>query len=333
MRLENLLALTYGKLINEPFVNKFENIVFDAKVVKRGDLFVAFDESTIDDAILNGAYGVLFDKPTQISDSEIAWIKVVNIETALQKLLRFKLIEKNMKVYSVDNIILQLASQIIISSSFIVLKEDIKAVYQKLWDAPSDTTLLFSPYTTDGTIFTDIQTIPKRSKNTIEIKEKTLFETSFIYNTIFYERQFISPFFISYLDDLFYLFKNEKIDFRLRKFSQLENFEAIFVNQRLEEKEFGSTDKVLIFEKRVEIVEEEIKFLTQNAPWAEAIFIINNQCNIEYLKYKNIYRYKNEREISKILQREFFHFALIVGVSKESVVKEEVKNLQLSLGF
>ena len=98
MRLENILALTHGKLINEPFVKIFENIVFEAKSVKRGDFFIAFDEETIEDAILNGAYGVMFDKPTQISDTEIAWIKVNECEDALKRLLRFRLIEKDIAV-------------------------------------------------------------------------------------------------------------------------------------------------------------------------------------------------------------------------------------------
>ena len=44
MRLENFLALTHTSLINEPCVNSFENIVFEASKVKRGDLFFAFDE-------------------------------------------------------------------------------------------------------------------------------------------------------------------------------------------------------------------------------------------------------------------------------------------------
>ncbi|MCD6191243.1 MAG: hypothetical protein J7K14_06900, partial [Sulfurimonas sp.] len=99
MRLENVLALTHGKVVNEPFVKTFENIVFDAARVKRGDLFIAFDEQSIESAVLNGAYGVLFDKPTQISDREIAWIKVEDINDALKRLLRFKLIDKEITVY------------------------------------------------------------------------------------------------------------------------------------------------------------------------------------------------------------------------------------------
>ena len=69
MRLENLLALTHGSLLNEPFVKLFSSVVLDAKAVRRGDLFMAFDETAIEEAIFNGAYGIVFSKPTQISDS------------------------------------------------------------------------------------------------------------------------------------------------------------------------------------------------------------------------------------------------------------------------
>ena len=40
MRLENFLALTQAVLTNEPCINSFENIVFEASRVKRGDLFL-----------------------------------------------------------------------------------------------------------------------------------------------------------------------------------------------------------------------------------------------------------------------------------------------------
>jgi ferrochelatase len=69
MRLENFLALTQATLINEPCVHSFENIVFEAHKVKRGDLFFAYEHENIKLAIVNGAYGVIFDKPTQISDN------------------------------------------------------------------------------------------------------------------------------------------------------------------------------------------------------------------------------------------------------------------------
>lgn len=334
MRLENILALTNGKLINEPFVNSFENIVFQAKAVKRGDLFIAFDEETIETAILNGAYGIIFDKPTQISDSEIAWIKVLDIEDALKRLLRFRVIEKELVVYECNEIILKLALQVITESSFIALNGDMKSIFQTLWQVENKSVVLFCPALCDKDIFTNIKTLPKTAIEPIVIMEQTLFETSFIYDDTFYERQLISPFFIPYLEELLHLFKSLKINYRLRKFTQIDHFEAVFVNKKFEIKEFGTSDKVLIFEKNSSLIQPEIIFLQKQASWAKSIYILPYLSEKELLiDDDNIYFYKSKKEIIEILKNSSFHFALIVGVSKSILNKPITNQKQLTLDF
>ena len=331
MRLENILALTYGKLVNEPFVNIFENIIFDAKAVKRGDLFIAFDEKDIEDAILNGAYGVIFDKPTQISDTEIAWIKVENIDDALRRLLRFRLIEKEVKVYESNEIILKLALQVITESRFIALEGDLKKLFKTLWHVENGSIILFCPTLFDKSIFTDIKTLPKIAIEPINIMEKTLFETSFIYDNVFYERQLISPFFIPYLEELLHLYKSLKINYRVRKFTPIEHFEAVFTNKNFELKEFGASDKVLIFEKNSDLIDSEIKFLQKHANWAKIIYIIPHAN--EHEKIENLFKYKNDKDIITILKANHFHFALIVGVDKSILSKPLTNQTQLTLDF
>ncbi len=316
MRLENLLALTHGKLVNEPFVNSFQNIVFDAKSVKRGDLFIAFDEGSIEEAIFNGAYGVLFDKPTQISDSEIAWIKVQNAQNALKRLLRFRLIEKEVDVYECNEVILKLALQVITEPSFIAINSDVVSTSQALWNIEEKATLLFSPQISDSDIYADVKSLPKTAMAHIEIMEQTLFETSFIYDDVFYERQLISPFFIPYLEELLHLFKSLKINFRLRKFTPIDHFEAVFTNKKYEIKEFGTSDRVLIFEKNTSLIASEINYLQNNASWANIIYIIPFIHSDEFSENENTHTYKNEREIVGLLQANSFHFALIVGVDR-----------------
>jgi hypothetical protein len=334
MRLENILALTNGKLINEPFVNSFENIVFQAKAVKRGDLFIAFDEETIETAILNGAYGIIFDKPTQISDSEIAWIKVLDIEDALKRLLRFRVIEKELVVYECNEIILKLALQVITESNFIALNGDMKSIFQTLWQVENKSVVLFCPALCDKDIFTNIKTLPKTAIEPIVIMEQTLFETSFIYDDTFYERQLISPFFIPYLEELLHLFKSLKINYRLRKFTQIDHFEAVFVNKKFEIKEFGTSDKVLIFEKNSSLIQPEIIFLQKQASWAKSIYILPYLSEKELLiDDDNIYVYKSKKEIIEILKNSSFHFALIVGVSKSILNKPITNQKQLTLDF
>lgn len=334
MRLENILALTNAKLINEPFVNSFENIVFQAKAIKRGDLFIAFDEEDIGTAILNGAYGIIFDKPTQISDSEIAWIKVLNIEDALKRLLRFRTIEKELVVYECNEIVLKLALQVITEPSFIALNGDIKAISQTLWHAEDKSIILFCPTLCDKDIFTNIKTLPRTAVEPIIIMEQTLFETSFIYDDTFYERQLISPFFIPYLEELLHLLKSLKINYRLRKFTQIDHFEAVFVNKKFEIKEFGTSDKVLIFEKNSGLIQLEITFLQKQASWAKSIYILPYHEQKDLLMYdENIHTYKNEKEILSILKNSNFHFALIVGVDKSILNKPITNQKQLTLEF
>ncbi len=330
MRLVNVLALTNAQLINDPFVSSFTNIVFEAKSVKRGDLFIAFDEDSIEEAILNGAYGIVFDKPTQISDNEIAWIKVKDIENALKKLLRFKLIEKETLNYSCDEITLQLALQINSDSKLIIINKDLRTIAQILWNIELKSITLFSKSFQDIDIFTDINSIPLNNKEYIKIVEKTLFETSFIYDKKYYEREFISPLFISNLNNLINLYKILNIDFRLKKFTMLNNFEVTFINGKFEIKEFGSTDKVLIFEKNLDLITQEIVFLRKNSSWAKTIYILPSSYLCE--DDSNIYRYKNTHEIIPLLKKHFFNFALVVGIDKK-IIAQPITSTQLTLDF
>jgi ferrochelatase len=334
MRLENTLALINGELINSPFVSNFENIVFDVKAVRRGDLFIAFDEYSIEEAVFNGAYGVVFEKPTQITDSEIAWIKVHDLEDALKRLLRFELINKDITVYSCNEIILKLALQIMTEPNFIVLFGDIRNTFKILQDIEPSSIILFSPHITSGDIFTNIKELPKSPKNSINVVEQTLFETSFIYDNTFYERQLISPFFMPYLEQLLYLFKSLKINYRLRKFTPIDHFEAVFVNKNFEIKEFGSSDKVLIFEKSSALITNEISFLQTQATWAKIIYIVPSECkNIIDNAHENIFTFRYKDQIKNILRTNSFHFALLVGVDKSILDKPLVKQTQLTLDF
>lgn len=331
MRLENLIALTHAKLVNEPCVNSFENIVFEAEKIKRGDLFVAYDENSINIAVENGAYGVIFDKPTQVTDSEIAWIQVQNLNESIKRLLRFKMIEKEIVVYKCNEIILKLALQVITQTNFLVVVGDTKNIFKSLWQVQSRTVILFCPSLSDKDIFANAQTLPKTAIRQIEIIERTLFETSFVYDNIFYERQLISPFFMPYLEELLHFFYTLKIKYRLRKFTPIDHFKAVFTNKNLEVKSFGTSDKVMIFEQNSELIGDEITFLQKHAAWANIIIIIPS--NIKYENNENIYTYEESSNILNILKQNYFHFALIVGVDKSILNTSILNTPQLDLNF
>ena len=331
MRLENLLALTQGTLLNTPFVSRFDGISFDAKKVKRGNLFIAFNTKDIDEAILHGAYGIIFDKPTQIIDSEIAWIKVDDVENTLMRLLRFHLIQKELDVYECDQITIKLARQVMTDSNFVVLGESIKEDFMTLWEIVPKAKVLFCPKHIDRDTFVSSKHLPTNYKDHISIVEQTLFETSFIFNDIFYERQLLSPFFISYLERLLNFYKMHGITYRLRTFTPIDNFEAVFTNKNLQQKDFGASNHVLIFEPDFELIPSQISFLERQAKWAKIIYLLPETKAKPFENVEGIFTYNAQQDIISLLKTTAYHFALIAEQDKSLLEHQDLVQNDVAL--
>ena len=332
MRLENTLALIQGTLQNDPAITAFDHIAFEPKRVNRGNLFITSDVDAIPEAVANGAYGIVCDKEVEITDPEIAWIRVDSVTSALLRLLRFRLIEKEPEVFRCDPITLKLAAQIETPGAFIVLQGNILDIFKQLWVCEKHVRILFSPALTNESLFTRVQDLPASSGEEIAIIEQTLFETSFIYDNHFYERQLLSPFFIPYLERLLHFFKSRKIAFRLKAFAPIPHFEAIFTNSSLERKEFGASDKVLIFEPSFELVASQIAFLQRQANWAKIIYIIPEYKRESFSDAPNIFTYRTKRDIIDVLKNGSFHFALIAEQDKSLLDEaKRVEPVQLTL--
>ncbi len=306
MRLENVLALTHGSLMSHPSISFFDDIVIEASRVKRGSLFIALNHHDISLAIDNGAYGIIFDKDVDIKDSENAWIKVDDTYDALLRLMRFLLIDKELDTFTCNNITLQVAKQLITPNNFIILEGSLSENFSKLLLAPQNATVLFVATQIQDRIFTNKSSLNDSTKK-IKIIEQTLFETAFIYDDVFYERQYLSAFFIPYLEKVLNLLSKKNISFKIKNTINIPHFQAQFINKNLHVKDFGTTNRVIIFEKDLSIVDKEIEFISKNVPWAKFI------CLAPY-KSENIISYNSEEEAIKILKNSSFNFALVVGL-------------------
>lgn len=332
MRLENLLALTQGQLIGEPSVSLFDAIAFDPRKVKRGSLFIAYNPDDIPEALANGAYGVLFEKPTQIGDPEIAWIKVESIDEALIKLLRFHILDKKIIAYACDPITLHLSSIVDTRDKIHKVEGSMQEIWDALWPLDSMAIVLFSPSLISPDLFVEYRPLEAASTKKIEIIEQTLFETSFIYADIFYERQMLSPFFIPYLEHLLHFYDKLSLEYQLKNFSKIGHFIPLFMNKRLEVKDFGSSERVVIFEPYLEFIEEQTSFLNEQATWAKIIYILPDRLRNEKSEsVENIFFYRYPEEIVLMLQAKDFHFALVGGVDKTILKPTRSTMTQLEL--
>ena len=334
MRLENILALTKGTLYSNPHISFFDTIAFEVSKVKRGSIFVAHNPSDIPEALSSGAYGILFDKPTQIADSEVAWIKVNNLDEALKRLLRFYLLEKELRVYTCDPIMLYLSNAVSTPSNICPIDGNVAQVWDKLASLAKGSLVLFSPLLTDSEIFIETKPLPNTQESTIIIVEHTLFETSFVYDDIFYERQMLSPFFIPHLEHLLFFYTQMGIPFQIKNFSRIGHFIPVFTNERLEVKEFGSSDHVVIFEPLLELINTQIDFLEQEASWSRRLYILPKIMKTpRTMGVENILFYEDSQKILKLLESHPFHFALVAGVDKTILNPPNPKTQQLELEF
>lgn len=332
MRLENILALTKGTLHSNPTISVFETIAFEVSKVKRGSLFVAYDTADIAQALEYGAYGILFDKPIQIGDCEAAWIEVEVIDDALKRLLRFYLLEKELQVYACDPITLHLAHSVSTPPNFCAVEGSMGQVWEKLWALDKKSIVLYSPALTDHEIFIETNQLIRAQETTITIIEQTLFETSFIHQDTFYERQMLSPFFIPYLEHLLFFYTFMRIPFQLKSFSKMGHFFPVFTNRRLEVKEFGSSDRVVIFEPLLELIDEQIDFLREQASWSKILYIVPDTMKSSLtIGVENILFYGYSEEILTLLQTNSFHFALVAGVDKS--ILNPARSSMTQLGF
>ncbi len=215
--------------------------------------------------------------------------------------MRFLLIDKELLAFTCKPIILQIAKQLTTENNFIILEGSLSDNFSKLLSAPSKSTLLFIESQIQSDLFTDASVLNDNVKNKIEILEHTLFEMAFIYKGIYYERQMISPFFVPYLEQLLALLDIQNINFKIKPFNNIPHFQAKFVNSSLHVRDFGSTNKVLIFENDISLIEEQMAFISNRAPWAKCIKLVRDKG-------------QKEEEFFQILKTYKFNFALLSGV-------------------
>lgn len=308
--LDNLISLIRAELRNTPFISSFEHIKYEAKRVQRGDLFIALNPFEIKNAIANGAYGIIHEGNIVISDDEIAWLKVDNIKDALLRLLRFHLMQKSLKVYSVDDITLELFHSIA-ATKVVILEDSIEDNLKTLFSLDDESVVIYQINSLYEDLFTTTKSVYELENSySVKVEESTLFETSFIYKEHLYERISLSKLLLPNIQKMFNILEDASIEFKVKPFMQ-SHFSPIFINKHFKAVEFGQSSKVLICENDLKLFVEAISFLKENAPWAKSLFFIDKENVLKIEAIKEITVYTNENDLVKKLKESDFDFALL----------------------
>ncbi len=329
MLIDNVVSLTFGTLENRPSVNEYFDVVYHTHNVKRGDLFIVTDdESSINEAVRKGAYALLYDRDDMlITDNEIAWIRVDDVQKAVHRILRHQLLHLHVNILSCDTVYLELIALLHGSDTLITLHENsLEEMTQVINSITPKALLLIDTKLIDTlSLSPTCKLLPLPTPHKLVTLEDSLFESSFVFDGRYYERVRISPWLLPYLEQVLNFLKRERLPYMMHKLASLHYFEPLFVNRALQRRDFGTTEQVIIFQNDQALFHEALSFLIQRASWATIIVLTPSFVDIN--KYDSVsYRtYEESSEIIEQLQTLEFNFVLLLhdNTLKEMLMHEK----------
>ncbi|MGN8455513.1 ferrochelatase [Helicobacter pylori] len=307
------VELSLGELQNTPSISYFNSIVLSLNKVQKGSLFAAKDHALIPKALELGAYGILYTGEYPLSDKDVAWIKLKDIEHSLNHLFKFCLLNERVVGALLSPIELEIASKIIVSDFVWCLKESLEDLF-----------------IIDGckiAFFDKLEWLHlfyKQERLREDLKESRLIvlNQSFFCNALVYEKQeyelkmpciFLEP-----LKRVIQLCEKLQIEFDLNLLSKkepaLEHCKPFFVNKNLEIAPYGATARVVVAEASKELFETMLQKAFETLSWGK-IVVFCRKNSAAFFEKNNPYCYTTHNNLKEQLKNLAFNFAFIYGIS------------------
>ena len=125
MNIQNLAGILGAKLLSEPIVSEICGFCFDERKIRAGECFFAPNLKSAKIAVNNGAYAIVGD--IEPFDSEVAFLRCNDVDTAILRLLRYEISQKNIKIIFANKI--QIALLNCLSGDFSLLPKSLVHAY------------------------------------------------------------------------------------------------------------------------------------------------------------------------------------------------------------
>ena len=292
----NFASLIDGRVLNEPSIASFSNIIFDLKKVKIGDIFIG-KKSELNQAIEQGAYGVVSTK-LRVKDEEIAWIEVDSLNSVKQKLIRYFIIQSGLSVLLLNDIEYQILLSLVDKNSIISLDADSEHIIKKLQNFLGEQIIVSCEEKTLNQL--DIEPIDIQYNQSIKIIKYTTFLTTFTYRDNYYKDIKLPKLFIENLKRVLNLLDTLDISYNINKLNFITHFQPIFIDSYFNIKPFGQSTKVLIIENDKKLIKSSLEYVDKIASWANILLVVPKEFENHYKTYPSIYTYKNFSDMKNI---------------------------------
>lgn len=322
MKIEDLLNLTGGEVISEPTVTAINSVTVYPSKVEQGDLFISNDAQEIQKAIENGAYAIIYaDKSLKITDYEVAWIQVNEIEKAAFKLIRYVLISREASFYLFTEHELSFMKMVVTQKSNLeILPNEWRKVFEKILN--SDAKMFIG---TDEklmkTIKPDVTILNKESS--CEIITDTLFKTTFKINAYIYQEKDITPFHVDILKRVVEFCDLFSFPYDLDRVKYTKHFTPVFIDGFLNIMVPSKSDKVAIFVDNLQDVYKAREYVRYNGAWVKTIVLTPPKTKVDGVERPNWY--ENIDEARDILKNAYYNYAFVYALDRTMLpkIKEE----------
>lgn len=316
MRVNEAVEITQGKLLNLPSITEFSRIICHIEQIQRGDLFITNDCTHIQKAIESGAYGIIYDNPqVTITDKEIAWILVENIADSLIRLIRYKLLAKNVTTISLNPIEEAIAKEIIDDSSVKFSSHSLEDMIELL---NNEVAFIITHNQSILDISFEVISSSIPSQRPFLLLSYTLFDSTIFYKSTHY-RINLPKIFFNELSSVLSLCENRQISHNIAQFKHIPYFKPNFLNTFGKVIEYGQAAKVAIAEEDIEQFKKYMAYIANNAAWGKFLFLVP----LVYLELFNqiaqTFAYNTQEELCEYIRTQNFNFALVLGINDDTL--------------
>ncbi|WRE75181.1 ferrochelatase [Helicobacter pylori] len=307
------VELSLGELQNTPSISYFNSIVLSLNKVQKGSLFVAKDHTLIPKALELGAYGILYTGEYPLSDKDVAWIKLKDIEHSLNHLFKFCLLNERVVGVLLSPIELEIASKIIVSEFVWCLKESLEDLFiiEGCKIAFFDKLEWFHLFYKQECLKEDLK------ESRLIILNQSFFCSALVYEKQEYELK-MPCIFLEPLKRVIQLCEKLQIEFDLnllgKKEYPLDHCKPFFVNKNLEIAPYGATARVVVAETSKELFEMLLQKALETLSWGKIVMFCRKN-SAAFFEKNNPYCYTTQNNLKEQLKNLAFNFAFIYGIS------------------
>jgi ferrochelatase len=318
MKIEDLLNLTAGTMVTEPNITAINSVTAYPSKIDQGDLFISNNQEEIASAIAHGAYGIIFsDSDIKVTDDEVAWIQVDNIQKAAFKLIRYVLISREASFYLLTEHELSFMKMIVTQKSNMeILPDNWRKMFEKILNSDSkmfigtDTVLM-------KMIKPDVAILNKDAS--CEIITDTLFKTTFKINNYIYQEKDITPFHVDILKRVVEFCDLHHFPYDLDRVKYTKHFVPVFIDGFLNVMNPSKSDKVAIFTDNLQDVYKAREYVRYNGAWVKTIVLTPPKTKVDGVDRPNWYTTVDEAR--DILKNAYFNYAFVYALDKTMLPK------------